>query len=353
MFILENSGVYKIVNKLNGKYYPGSSKHLLKQPGDKGRKREHFYLLEKSRHYCSHLQYAYNQYGPENFEFVIIQNNIPEDRLLIEEQKLLDIAKTEPKMCYTNNFIAGRIEMTPEIKDKISKALKGKYCGNDSPSYGKKRSLETRKKISLAQQGKEISDIAKKHMSESAKGKILSQVTRQKLSALMHKRYLIPGELEKARASAKIGQEKRKKSVQQLDIKTGEVIKTWDCISDVMKAFFPDSTYRRSCSEIAGVCLYPKEHYSAMGFRWRYTDEKIRQPENYTKSHSSSPVICKNLKDNTIQEFNSIKDCAKFLGVSSGCVHHFVKNKKRHFISRKTNAIQKLGYSVEYKEVSH
>jgi hypothetical protein len=133
MFILENSGVYKIVSKRDGKYYPGSSKHLIK--GKHNRKSQHFYMLRRNIHHCQHLQRAYNQYGKENFEFVIIKNNIPIDQLLIEEQKLLDIARTEPEMCYTHNYLADRIEMNPETKRKMSLARIGKYIGEKSPDY--------------------------------------------------------------------------------------------------------------------------------------------------------------------------------------------------------------------------
>jgi hypothetical protein len=44
------SGIYKIINKINNKYYVGSSKHI-----------------------NPHLQNAWNKYGQNNFDFVITE----------------------------------------------------------------------------------------------------------------------------------------------------------------------------------------------------------------------------------------------------------------------------------------
>ena len=149
-FNIEDSGIYKIISKKDGKYYPGSSQHMLRGSGN--RKYQHFYQLRKNKHWCNHLQHAYNLYGESNFEFIIIKNNIPIDQLFTEEQKLLDIAKTEPEKCYTNNFRADRPEITPEIRIKLSIANRGKIRSQKHKEIlkkintGKKYSHETNQK---------------------------------------------------------------------------------------------------------------------------------------------------------------------------------------------------------------
>lgn len=59
-------GVYKIVNKTNGHFYVGSSVNLNK------RFWRHKNELRKDKHHCLFLQRAWNKYGEENFEFVVL-----------------------------------------------------------------------------------------------------------------------------------------------------------------------------------------------------------------------------------------------------------------------------------------
>lgn len=60
------SGIYKITNKINSKFYIGSSFNIDK------RKREHLYKLNNNIHHNKYLQNAWNKYGENNFEFLVI-----------------------------------------------------------------------------------------------------------------------------------------------------------------------------------------------------------------------------------------------------------------------------------------
>jgi group I intron endonuclease len=83
------SGIYKIVNKINGKYYVGSSKNIL---GENGRWSDHSNDLIKGKHYNQKLQRAWNKCGYLSFDFIIIQLSSLET-LLQDEQYYLNIAK--------------------------------------------------------------------------------------------------------------------------------------------------------------------------------------------------------------------------------------------------------------------
>ena len=176
------SGIYKIINKVNKKYYIGSSNNILK------RKCDHFWMLQNEIHDNCHLQAAYKKYSKENFEFIIIEQNIPIDQLLIVEQKYLDVAKKEKRKCYNISFIAERLEMSEETKRKISISntgkimseqsklkmslvRKGKRTGKDNPMYGKCHTQETKQKISEKKLGKQIGQnnpfYGKKHSEET------------------------------------------------------------------------------------------------------------------------------------------------------------------------------------------
>ncbi len=96
------SGIYKIINKINGKYYVGSSNDIT---GIHGRWYEHRNDLNAGRHDNEHLQRAWNKYGPDAFEFVVVKK-VPIDAIRLEEQKYLDAAIEERRQTYNMNFLA-------------------------------------------------------------------------------------------------------------------------------------------------------------------------------------------------------------------------------------------------------
>ncbi|WP_257352355.1 GIY-YIG nuclease family protein [Pseudalkalibacillus decolorationis] len=64
------SGIYKIVNKKNKMFYLGRSIDIEK------RFTRHIYELRKNSHHCDFLQMAWNKYGENYFEFVIIKQGL-------------------------------------------------------------------------------------------------------------------------------------------------------------------------------------------------------------------------------------------------------------------------------------
>lgn len=64
------SGIYQIVNLVNGKFYIGSSKNIY------DRWEGHISLLNKNKHYNPYLQGSWKKYGEENFQFIILEENI-------------------------------------------------------------------------------------------------------------------------------------------------------------------------------------------------------------------------------------------------------------------------------------
>jgi group I intron endonuclease len=139
-----NMGIYQIINIINNKKYIGSSVNLDK------RKKDHFSYLKRGKHKNSHLQFAYNKYGEENFIFEIIEYVMNLDILLEREQYYIDSLKV--------------------CDDKFGYNL----CPTAGSSYGIKFSKQTRKKMSDAHigiaKGQKRSEEAKQKMSESKKG---------------------------------------------------------------------------------------------------------------------------------------------------------------------------------------
>lgn len=141
-------GIYKIVNKLNKKYYVGSSKDIF---SSQGRWKKHIYALNRNRHHSPYLQRAWNKYGKESFEFLMVEN-VAGAELLKVEQTYLDIAKTERKMTYNVSFCATGGDCPPEAMEKIKRywtegkriERSEKMMGINNPFYGKTHSQTIR-----------------------------------------------------------------------------------------------------------------------------------------------------------------------------------------------------------------
>lgn len=155
-------GIYKIINKENGKYYVGSSQDIEK------RFSRHRYELNNNRHHNILLQRAWNKYGENVFEFDIIESFeeiSKEDLHKVEETYLV---KTNFSASYNiNKFASGGDMITnhPEYKKVIANKCKAmqKYLeslsdeerkekrskpGAKNPMYGKNHTEESKQKMS-------------------------------------------------------------------------------------------------------------------------------------------------------------------------------------------------------------
>ena len=124
------SGIYKIVNRINGKYYVGSSLNTYVR-WTNGHRRH----LRRNNHENKHLQSAWNKYGEDNFNFSVVEvvASPTADKLLGVEQVYLNIAKTETDKCYNKNFVAS-----------------GGYIYPKPPMSGRKHTLESKLKNSAS-----------------------------------------------------------------------------------------------------------------------------------------------------------------------------------------------------------
>ena len=161
MEVMQNrSGVYFIKNIIDNKIYIGSSQNLRK------RKNSHLCKLRKNKHHCSHLQYAFNKHGEDNFIFIEIEYT---DNLLNREQYYLDNAN----------------------HDLLYNTLKHAYAayGEDHPMYGKRHSKESINKIKLARSRQTIkhSKETRQKISKGNKGKVFPKEAIDKMKATKKK----------------------------------------------------------------------------------------------------------------------------------------------------------------------
>lgn len=104
-------GIYCILNTINGHMYIGSSKCI------RSRWYGHRNDLRQNRHHSQYLQYAWNKYLEENFQLIILER-AQEKELIVREQFWFDNSYPE----YNMSSIAGRIEFTDYIKEKVRQA---------------------------------------------------------------------------------------------------------------------------------------------------------------------------------------------------------------------------------------
>lgn len=88
-------GIYKITNKINGKWYVGSTRNEFRF-----RWYCHKNRLRNNKHTNPHLQAAWKKYGEENFLFEVLEKVEDVKSLKEREQFYLDIAFQIPNKIY-------------------------------------------------------------------------------------------------------------------------------------------------------------------------------------------------------------------------------------------------------------
>lgn len=210
------SGIYRILNMENGKFYIGSAVDVASRwSGHRNR-------LRRGRHHSQHLQNAWNKYGEESFDFSVIEVVSCRDELIAAEQRHIDLLLPAYNVCKVAGSPIG-VKQSDESKAKKSLALKGRVFSEESKEkmraarssahqiylestkvfeldkslkrrISKARSSargtnkrvissEHRKKISAAKMGKNFSDSHKQSLSAAAKKRgapILSDESRRR-----------------------------------------------------------------------------------------------------------------------------------------------------------------------------
>lgn len=151
------AGIYKIINRIDNRYYLGSSKNIER------RWIRHKYDLKRQKHNNIFLQRAYNKHGADSFYLDII--HICENEIKKIEQdylnKLDDLAYNLSKFASGGDMISYHPHRSKIVK-KISRSLKKRYksilerqklsasrSGQKNGMWSKSHSDETKKKISM------------------------------------------------------------------------------------------------------------------------------------------------------------------------------------------------------------
>jgi group I intron endonuclease len=167
--------VYIHENKINGKKYVGQTCQKPKDRWDSGR----------GYKTCTYFNHAIQKYGWDNFEHIIVAENLTKEEANKIEKELISFYDTmNPQYGYNltsgGEGISG-FKLTDEQRKKISEA-----------QIGKEVSDETRRKIGESHIGMKHTDEAKEIMRKKHLRENLSQETLEKMSSSAKKRLEAP-----------------------------------------------------------------------------------------------------------------------------------------------------------------
>ena len=159
--LAQSKGIYLILNKINNKFYVGSTKQNFIR-----RLKAHIIELEKKIHHCLPLQRAINKYGIHNFIICCIPIN-ENERLLIEQKIINEFSINIYNVCK----IAGcpKIILSEEARHKISIRMSNRVISQETKNKisqtltGRNRGIEFSKKCSERLKGKPL-NISKEKM---------------------------------------------------------------------------------------------------------------------------------------------------------------------------------------------
>lgn len=169
------SGIYQIQSEIK-KYriYIGSAININR------RKIQHLYDLRHNKHHSKKLQYHYNKYGESDLNFIILLECKKRD-LLKKEQYYIDNNKPYFNCCSIAGSRYG-MKASDESKLKMRNAKLNKYKGENHPRFGKKVSEETRIKLRNSKIGKKQSQETIAKRIAKTTGRKRTDETRLKIS---------------------------------------------------------------------------------------------------------------------------------------------------------------------------
>ena len=350
----EANGEYKVyahINKINGKIYIGQTKQTLEQRFNHGNGYKH----------CRHFNSSIQKYGWDNFEHIILVDNLSIDMAnIIEEELIKKYNTTNHNNGY--NMKSGGLNHIPS--EETRKLLSETHRGERHWNYGKHWGDDFKKKLSEIHTGREITPEWRKNMSIAMKNRgSFSEEHKKKISlSKMGERNPMYGK-DISPKLRKIFSEKAKK-VLQYDL-DGNFIKKWNTASDILKEYDVD------LSNIFRCCI--GERSSCGGYIWEYMVNDIipektipykdRIKEN-TMVSKYKKVYQYDIDGNYLREFSSANEVKESLGAYTNHIRDcclgnlksylgyrwsYEKVDKLPSIKYKTNAIPVIQFDKDWK----
>ena len=293
--------VYMHINKINNKKYIG----ITCQDVNDRWKNGYGYRKDQSVFFN-----AINLYGWDNFEHIVVRDNLSLEEANKIEMDLIALYKTNciryrnPEYGYNmTDGGDGHKGWTPteENRRNMSNAQKGK-----------KLSEEHKTKISLSEKGRVFSEEHKQKIGDAHRGKFVSDETRKKISEANRGKpspnkgkQMSEEQKEKLRESRKRENLSEETLIKMREAGKNKSEETRKKISDSAKERYKDPK---------NVPFYGKHH----------TDETKQMLSNIRKK----PVVCLTACHNFICEFESVTNASKETGISTKVIMDCCKGRR-------------------------
>ncbi len=186
------TGVYCILNKINGKRYVGSAARSITE-----RRCKHVDALRDGNHPNRYLQNAWDKNGSANFVFLVLERCSSNKCIEREQYWINHYQSANREKGYNISPTAGSclgVKQTEETRRKLSERMKGTKQSDETiqkrVNSWKSTVLteEGLKRWSERRRGKKRTEEGRKRMSDSRKGRPLSQLNRDGLREAWKKR---------------------------------------------------------------------------------------------------------------------------------------------------------------------
>jgi group I intron endonuclease len=142
------SGIYKILNIKNNKFYIGSAVNLIK------RKNQHFSNLRHCIHPNIHLQRSFTKHGQSSFQFIILER-CDKSILIKREQFYIDTLNPTYNICRIAGSCLGT---SPSLTTRLKISIKSK---------GRLHTTESKIKMSIFAKGRKMTEKQKKDIAST------------------------------------------------------------------------------------------------------------------------------------------------------------------------------------------
>jgi len=188
MFGKKKSGIYAIVNTIDGKAYIGSSTHITKRWSD------HRKTLRDGTHNNPYLQHAYAKHGAQAFEYRILE--------IVDDPATLAAAEWRWIVQWDTLARTHGYNLRSDTQSPVH-APESRQRMSDTQKRRAPASPETRKKISDGLKGRPVSPETRQKISDALKIRLATPEGYQKRSNEQKKRFASPEERRKISEAGK------------------------------------------------------------------------------------------------------------------------------------------------------
>lgn len=320
------SGVYLIHNKVDGKNYVGESENIKK------RLSSHKTMLRKNKHINPHLQNAFNLYGEDSFEFILLEEYSKDLRKSFEMWWVNMLNSNDSRFGYNIRSVSpnGRCSHNAAARLKIAKSNREDPSIHQYDMEGNYIKTFTYAAIAIKELGLRgthvYSSATNPNKRPSVGGYRWSFKRIDKLDPLPNPKLFT--QTDEYRLKLKIIHKSKERSLYKIDPRTMTVVESYPCVRDAAKLLKLDPSYLSECCR-TGVS-YREYFYS-------YSDN----PKDWKFKVESLGYKLTQIITGEVLEFKSMINCLEFFGLKKGSGSSFMK----HFKQGKPYR----GYIIKYR----